>query len=338
MKKILFDIVHPAHVNLFKNAINILSRNHEVYITILDRGILKSILLHELPDFDPTILTKRSQKKWGLILINNLFRAIKMFVFMAKKRPDVAISCGQVSLSLPSKILRIPNYQFSDDAERKLVVFVESMFSTKKYFPPVDRSSVKYLFNTIRYNAMKQWAYLHPNYFNPNLDSLKSYSIAPKKYFFIREIVTDSFNYLDQSHSSLRSIQIPHGYKVLLSLEDKTKKDIYPKDWIILKEPVRDFYSLMYYSACVISSGDSMAREAALLGTPSIYAGVRDMAANRVLIQMGLLNWMDVKNVESYLALLVEDKNYVDKQPLIREELKNQMDDLTQLIINCSLK
>ena len=36
-------------------------------------------------------------------------------------------------------------------------------------------------------------------------------------------------------------------------------------------------HTLLYYAKCVISSGDTVAREAALLGTPAIYIGGRDM-------------------------------------------------------------
>jgi hypothetical protein len=74
---------------------------------------------------------------------------------------------------------------------------------------------------------------------------------------------------------------------VVLSLEDKSLQQRYPSSWIILKEPVSDIHSLIYYSRLVVSSGDSMAREGAMLGVPAVYCGIRDMKANQLLIDTG---------------------------------------------------
>ena len=74
----------------------------------------------------------------------------------------------------------------------------------------------------------------------------------------------------------------------MLSLEDKSTKERYPEDWILLEEPVEGIHSLIYYSCALISSGDSMAREAALLGVPSYYLGIRyDMPAKSCCIKAG---------------------------------------------------
>jgi hypothetical protein len=76
---------------------------------------------------------------------------------------------------------------------------------------------------------------------------------------------------------------------VLLSLENKERRGLFSK-WRILNEPVSDIYSLMYYSKGVASNGDSMAREAAQLGVPSVYMGSRRMIANDVLYALGLMH------------------------------------------------
>ena len=50
--------------------------------------------------------------------------------------------------------------------------------------------------------------------------------------------------------------KIPHDRKVLLSLEDKSMKERYPEDWILLEEPVEGIHSLIYYSCALNSSGE----------------------------------------------------------------------------------
>ena len=64
-----------------------------------------------------------------------------------------------------------------------------------------------------------------------------------------------------------------------------------------MKEPVKDIHSLMYFSQVVISSGDSVAREGAMLGVPSIYAGIRDMPANVIMIKKEMLFKLEPKEI-----------------------------------------
>ena len=59
---ILFDLVHPADLNLFKPSIDKLKQdNHNVIITLRKRGALQRITENELPDFE--ILAVGSHKK-----------------------------------------------------------------------------------------------------------------------------------------------------------------------------------------------------------------------------------------------------------------------------------
>lgn len=334
MKTIWFDIVHPAHVNLFKNAIKILSKSYIIRITILDRGIIPVLMKEELPNFKYEIVTKRCRTTYGLILINNIVRTALMIFKLLKDRPMSAISCGQVSFSFPCKIMNIPNYQYSDDIERIKVVFLESLFATKKYFPPVDIEKLKKIRNCNVYNCMKQWAYLHPNYFKPNNNILSKYNLRENKYIFVREVDVGSFNYSGQDVSLAQNIKFPEEFKIVLSLEKKENIDHYPADWILLKEPVKDFHSLIYFSYCSISSGDSLAREAALLGVPSFYIGIRDMEANSILINMGILAKVSVKDMSKQFDMLHQKKVVFQSKEEVRNKLTREWDDLTEIITN----
>lgn len=107
-----------------------------------------------------------------------------------------------------------------------------------------------------------------------------------------------SFNYYGQEDAIICSFsqEINPDTKVLLSLEDKTIVEHFPAHWIRLEEPVGDIHSLMFYAKLVVSSGDSMAREGAMLGVPSIYCGMRNMKANEMLMKRGILQHVKEKN------------------------------------------
>ena len=60
----------------------------------------------------------------------------------------------------------------------------------------------------------------------------------------------------------------------------------------------------MYYSLLAVSSGDTVARETALLGVPTVYTGGRDMEINRPLIEEGaLFASNNIKEIEDYILM-----------------------------------
>ena len=180
---------------------------------------------------------------------------------------------------------------------------------------------------------LKEWAYLSPSYFEPNSDALNNYNIKSKNYIFIREVSTKTLNYVGQESNLLYRISdyLPKNIKVLLSLEDKSKINLYPKDWILLKEPVENIHSLIYFSKIVISSGDSMAREGSVMGVTSIYTGKREMAANKVLENYGVLFHYNINELCTLIPKFFE----IDfAQEETREKISSDFIDLVDFMIN----
>ncbi|HKL97017.1 MAG TPA: hypothetical protein VJ856_07080, partial [Paludibacteraceae bacterium] len=104
------------------------------------------------------------------------------------------------------------------------------------------------------------------------------------------------------------------------SLEKKDKFKDYPQHWILLNEPVNDIHSLIYYSFGLISSGDSMAREAALLGVPSYYLGIRySMPANAVAADVGSLDNQQTMSIEKWIEKTLSSQ---EKKTLLQEEVR----------------
>jgi predicted glycosyltransferase len=103
----------------------------------------------------------------------------------------------------------------------------------------------------------------------------------------------------------------------------------------MLTEPVRDIHSLIYFSRFLISSGDSMAREACVMGVPAFYCGGREMAVNNYLLSTGLFN--DVSPAELPAAVGKADKNLTERE-LFRKNLAVEWDDLTALTVGLVLE
>ncbi len=333
---IIVDIVHFPNVNLLKPAINILKKKgFRIIITTQRRGRLPEIVKKEFPGYEIFTFGSHTGTIFSILFNANILRFYYMLYYIFKFRPKLGFSATSFPLEVAMGLLRIPNIQFEDDVERKYNFFFHKLFASKVLLPPIFNPYGKYEI----FNALKEWSYLSPDYFTPDEEELKTYGLQKRRYVFIREVSTGSFNYSAQSPNSIASFanKLPKDLKVILSLEDKKSKNLYPDNWVILDEPVKDIHSLMYFSSAVISSGDSMAREGGLLGVPSIYCGVREMKANSILMKEGILFKVNPSNVPEFLNKLLHVENH-NNQIQFRLQLKEKWDDVTQLLIsNCNI-
>lgn len=331
--RILITISHPSHANFFKEAAKILKKEgYKIFISTLNRGSLVQIVDKEYLGFDRFIAGKHKGNKLSIIFNTNIYRFLKLLKYSFSNEIDFGLSVGSFTLGAALRLLFKPNIQFDDDPERKVNIFLEKLTGTRVYFPDIINPTKK-----IRtFKALKEWAHLSPKYFKPDKNYLDEFGLEPKKYILIRDISTGSLNYMGQNPDIILNLanDIPSHYKVVLSLEDKSNFNKYPEDWILLREPVLDFYSLMYFSKLVISTGDSMAREGAMLGVPGIYCGFREMKANDILIKKGMLFHSKPDGVIDLVNEIVDNKIEIRNQEAVREELMNEWEDVTKLIVN----
>ncbi|MBO9200508.1 MULTISPECIES: DUF354 domain-containing protein [Niastella] len=326
--KILFDIKHPAQLNLFKGLTNELRQeNWEVTICYLQRGKLPNIIKSEYPNFQLIPVGSSHGTRWSILWNGNIKRTLFFLDLIKKGKYNICVAASSIPLALACKIAGIPIIQFYDDPERKQVNQINASLSSQLFFPPIVKKNHKISV----FNCLKEWSYLSPNRFHPAEKIPDKYGLTPHDYIFVREVSNKSFNYYNQQDGIIGGFagKINPNKKVVLSLEDKSYKSRYPKHWIILQEPVEDIHSLIYYSRMVISSGDSMAREGAMLGVPSVYCGIRKMKANDMLKQLGMLEHLPAESALPFINKALEKKFNAEKQTRIRNKLLNQWDDMT---------
>lgn len=334
--RIWIDIGHPAQLNFYINSIKVLSEDNQVFVTLLDRGKLLKIAEKELKGVQNCTLLKKgkhSGTKWSTIVEGNFIRFFKLCSFYLKYKPKIAVGNGFIH-GLVGSIFRIPVLSFSDDIERKIPFLLMRRLSSELYYVTGSNKSGELKGITV-FNALKEWSYLSPNYFQPDKSVLEPYGLDAGNYIFVREVITGTLNYQSQSSDLIATVatQFPKNTKVLLSLENKRKIDRYPRDWILLEEPISDIHSLMFHSKLVVSSGDSMAREGSMLGVPSIYCGVREMKANSVMIEKGMLYHVPIDDLPIAIEkILIDNRN--ENQVEFRESLNNEWIDATAFILN----
>ena len=336
--KIIIDIGHPAHVNFFRPIVDkLINENHEIYITVLRRGKLPEIAKKEFQNCQIYYVGRHRGTKWSIIIEANLIKFFQILRICYKIKPNFGLSAGSFNLGAVLKTKWVKNIQFDDDPERKVNVFLEKLTSSKLYFPIFYNDTKG---KVQKYNALKEWSYLSPKYFAPNINILNQYGLTSKNYVFIREISTGSLNYINQKKNIIASICHEFSVKIqfVLSLEDKSTINDYPSNWIILKEPIEDIHSIIYYSKCLISSGDSMAREAAVLGVPSIFCGFREMQANSELINKGMMLKIEPENVANVLQNVINESLTFENQNTFREKLLTEWDDVADFVSKLIIK
>ncbi|MFK7809012.1 MAG: DUF354 domain-containing protein [Saprospiraceae bacterium] len=332
--KILVDMVHLADVNFYKNALNELNTRHEVTLAVLNRGNLLKVVTKEYPGFKVVPLGKHYKGKAGKIM-GLLERSFGFLKLCLSNRPDVVTSFGFYP-GVVAKPLGIPAVLFHDDYEYQFIFNMCNRFATQFYIPDSIREKLPASYRSGEnekiqfYNGFKETAYLKD--FQPDEGCLERHDLVGKRFVFCRDIDSISLNYDDYelidlapAFQKLKDL----GYTILYYPE----KDHDRYDHLCRKMlgGIPDIMSLQYYASLTISSGDTIARESALVGTPVIYIGGRQMAVNLPLEEMGLI--FSTEKQEEVLTLVDELL-----EPGFKTKLKEKInaagwEDITKVIV-----
>ncbi|SHF39179.1 DUF354 domain-containing protein [Flavisolibacter ginsengisoli] len=326
-KKILIDIKHPAQLNLFKGlSKELMQEDWDITICYLKRGRLAKIIQSEYTGFNTIPVGSSNGSRWSILWNGNIKRSLAFFNLIRKNKYNLCLAVSSIPLAFACKFSGTPIIQFSDDPERRRINQLNARFSDQLFFPPIVKANSKISI----FNCLKEWSYLSPKRFNPDINIPLKYGLIPYEYLFVREVSNKSFNYFNQANAIICNFskEISTSCKVVLSLEDKCLAEQFPSHWLILDEPVENIHSLIFYSKLVISSGDSMAREGAMLGVPSIYCGIRKMKANEILVKIGFLKHLPGKTALPVINQTIDEKFDELKQIKVRNQLLERWDDM----------
>ena len=332
---VVIDIAHYPHVNFYKHAIKVLrEKNIDVHIILRPRGKLVSIFHKECPDERFVLIGEYRKTIFGK-MFDMVERDIAFLNYLSKIKFDAGTGFGSINMAHTTRVLRKPAIIFGDDTQNNLAHYLIKPFAPivvrPKCVPPAQK-------NLLKYNGFKELAYLHPNHFMPDMKALGPYNLNPYEYVFIREVSNASLNYRGMEMGKLSKILDylkEMDLKILLSIEDKSLINLFKDHCIILKEPVEDIHSLLHFAAFTVSSGDSMARESCLVGTPAIYTGGRDMAINNELIKRScMLKVEDEKRIKETIKYLIEENVKKEVEAKIKYAIEHEWVDTTEVILD----
>lgn len=269
MSRILFDIGHPADVHFFKNLIwEMEKKGHEIIITARRKESTFHLLDYYTLDYIDLGINRKGllNKAIGLAQID-----YKLYSISKKFKPEVLTGFASPYITHVAKAIGKKSVLFNDTEHAKLNNRLSIPFSD--YFLTPSCFMGDYGEKHIKFNGYKELAYLHPNWFKEEKDTLKELDLGKKEPYSLVRVVSweasHDVGYKGISKDELtKLIKIleEHG-RVLLSSESADKSFM---DYEIKVHPAK-IHTLMNHSSIYVGEGATMATEVAVLGKPSIY-------------------------------------------------------------------
>ena len=268
--KILIDIGHPAHVHFFRNAVSLWRQSgDEVLITSRD----KDVTLRLLNEYGLThkCLSRAHSAKWrlGLELVG---REFQLFSVARRFRPDVMAAIAGTFMVHVGRLLNIPTIVFYDTEHAHLQNSITYPFADHICTPTAYQGDLGP--KHTRYAGYHELAYLHPKRFTPDPAVLKDHGLRDGEKFFIVRFISWSASHDCGLHGfsesgKRRLIQLlSSAGRVIITSEKALPAEF--EQFRMAVSPIR-IHDLMAFASLYIGEGATMASEAAMLGTPSIF-------------------------------------------------------------------
>jgi predicted glycosyltransferase len=346
--RVLFDIGHPAQVHLFRNAIAILeSRGHETFVTSREKEVTLDLL--DAYDIPHTSLSTRGNSFPELVW-ELLTREVRLLSVARTFQPDVIVSrLGPVPAHV-SRLVGCRNVAVSDTHIDKRALralyhgitlpFVDTICAPESFELSIDDRKRRPM-------DFQELAYLHPQYFDPDLTALDRYGIdATKTYFVVRVAGWDAYHDVGYTGISPNGLQqlvamLSERGRVFISSEGELPPELAEYE---LPTAPEDIHHVLYYADLYVGDSGTMSTEAAMLGTPAIrtntMVGDGDENVFRQLEERyGLLRSYADENdaLRAVEQLLAQDSDLVDWHRR-RERLIAEQPDVTRQMVETILE
>lgn len=267
--RVLFDVTHPAHVHLFKHAIKELeSKGHEVLVTSREKDLTTDLL--DAYEIAHSPISVKGENTISLIT-EWMTREVRMISTVRSFNPDVIVSRLNPTAAHASVIARCPSIVF-DDSEivrfaRKITHPFADVVCTPANFDRELGNQQK------RYEGFHELAYLHPDRFTPDPDALREYGVEPEDHYAVLRFVSWDAHH-DITDEGL-------SYETKQEIIDKLAQegDVYITSEMELPAEFEEYrlpippelvHQLLFYANIYTGDSQTMATEAAILGTPAV--------------------------------------------------------------------
>ena len=268
--RIIVDIGHPAHVHLFKNFIwQMEKRGHDILITATEKDITIDLLNNY--GFDYIAMGSYGNSP-ARKMMNIPIMDFKMLRAVSGFKPDIFVGVAPIRATHTSGLMRKPCIVFDDTEHSKWEHILYIPFADVICTPSCFKKNLGK--KQIRYNGYHELAYLHPNYLKPDPSVLDDLGLKEGDTFVILRFVAWQASHDIGQHgfdmlTKRRLVKEIEKYvRVLITSESPLPTEF---EKYKITAPPEKMHDLLYYATMYIGEGATMATEAAILGTPSVY-------------------------------------------------------------------
>jgi len=269
---VLFDIVHPAHVHFYRHMIRELeARGHHALVVARRKDVTLELLdLYGIPHE----ITGESRPRSRMGQLKELLeRDLVLYRLGRRFRPDIILTRNPAGVQA-ARLLGVPGVFDTDDGTAAGIHFKAAAPFAHVITTP-DCFTEDYGRKHWKYPGYKQSAYLHPDLFQPSPNVLGTLGVVPGESFFLVRFVSMHASH-DRGETGLSletKRQIVHRLeargRVFISSEGAL-----PPEWehLRVRIPPHQIHDALAFSSLFVGDSQTMAAEAAVLGTPNLRA------------------------------------------------------------------
>ena len=270
--RVLFDLLHPAHFHLFRHVIaELLAAGNEVEIIAREKDCLPELLAQT--DW-PVHLIRRKKRSSLTVLAKETLQAAWLAMRLAQKKHIDIMAGTSISIGPAARMTGAKSIMFVEDDARIVPIYAKLGYPIAHYVATpaclgFEDSSAKRL----TYPGYHELAYLHPNRFEPDPQIREVLGVAPdERYFLVRLVSLTAHHDIGESGlSTAQARQIvdrlsQHG-RVFISAESTVDASL---EQYLLPAPADRIFDVLAYADIIVGDSQTMAAEAAVLGTPSL--------------------------------------------------------------------
>lgn len=337
----LFYLGHPAHFHLFKNVIlQLKNAGHDTRVLIKKKDILENLLKDSGWEYTNIMQGDRGDSKWQ-IAYGLLKRDWAIMKIARSYKPDLMIGTS-TELNQVGKLLGIPSINVNEDDAAAVPLFAKLGYPfATRILAPECCDCGKWNYKKIAHKSYHELAYLHPNHFKPDRSVVEKYNLGERFYILRFAQLTAHHDAGKKGISAdiaekIISLLAPSG-NVFITSERKLEPQ-FEKYRIAI--PPLEIHNALYFATMYIGDSQTMAAEAAVLGTPSIRFNdfVGELGYLTELEQkFGLTYGIRADDPEKLFSKIIELLKIADLKNMWQEKRKlmlNERGDLSNVMFD----
>lgn len=307
---ILFHIAHPAQFHLFKNSIGDLEkRGHRCFVLIKTKDVLEDLLKESGLEYYNILKEEHRDSKLSMFadLVAREWRILK---FVRKNKVDILVG-SSVEIAQVGWLLRKNRINFGEDDMhvvplfRKMAgPFIQTILS------PVSCDNGALESKSVKYHGYHKLAYLHPKRFSADKAVVEKYFSTDRPFFLLRFAQLKAYHDIATHAHGINAEIAQHLVDQLLPYGDvyiTSERPLEPQfEQYRLHINPADMHHILAFAHLYIGDSQSMAVEAAMLGTPSLR--FNDFAG-----KIGVLEELEHKYELTFAIPPSEPKRLYDK-------------------------